>query len=163
MFTFLPIQFLKLQRQDGKISFFFLFFCRLNHFSSKALLWLLCLLSRGGLKKKKNYNRNFAQFANVFFSSSIISLPNLSSRVKHMGVQQPLARRLACDVTRDMVCKGIDHSSADMTKQTLRKIQHNLKQERTDSSTFSLLTHTFGPAALDSVISFLCEKLDLVS
>ncbi|KAL3967237.1 dystrophin [Sarotherodon galilaeus] len=74
-----------------------------------------------------------------------------------------LAGRLACDVTRDMVCKGIDHSSADMTKQTLRKIQHNLKQELTDSSTFSLLTHTFGPAALDSVISFLCEKLDLVS
>ncbi|XP_025754442.1 uncharacterized protein LOC109194453 [Oreochromis niloticus] len=73
------------------------------------------------------------------------------------------AGRLACDVTRDMVCKGIDHSSADMTKQTLRKIQHNLKQELTDSSTFSLLTHTFGPAALDSVISFLCEKLDLVS
>ncbi|KAL3974939.1 hypothetical protein ACER0C_023565 [Sarotherodon galilaeus] len=62
------------------------------------------------------------------------------------------AGRLACDVTRDMVCKGIDHSSADMTKQTLRKIQHNLKQELTDSSTFSLLTHTFG-------ISFLCEKL----
>ncbi|XP_039865860.1 uncharacterized protein LOC120720308 isoform X1 [Simochromis diagramma] len=73
------------------------------------------------------------------------------------------AGRLACDVTTDMVCKGIDHSSADMTKQTLRKIQHNLKQELTDSSTFSLLTHTFGPAALDSVISFLCEKLDLVS
>ncbi|XP_026020816.1 uncharacterized protein LOC113020797 isoform X5 [Astatotilapia calliptera] len=73
------------------------------------------------------------------------------------------AGRLACDVTTDMVCKGIDHSSADMTKQTLLKIQHNLKHELTDSSTFSLLTHTFGPAALDSVISFLCEKLDLVS
>lgn len=73
------------------------------------------------------------------------------------------AGRLACDVTRDMVCKGIDHSSADMTKQTLRKIQHNLKQELTDSSTFSLLTHTFGPAALDSFISFLCEKLDLLN
>lgn len=26
------------------------------------------------------------------------------------------AGRLACDVTTDMVCKGIDHSSADMTK-----------------------------------------------
>ncbi|KAI7789266.1 hypothetical protein IRJ41_014253 [Triplophysa rosa] len=70
-----------------------------------------------------------------------------------------LTKSLCQNVSPELVRKDISEHSAFVSRTTLASVRANLQTGLDSTSPFSLLTHTFGPQAVDGVLGFIIESL----
>ncbi|KAK2915793.1 hypothetical protein Q8A67_000167 [Cirrhinus molitorella] len=70
-----------------------------------------------------------------------------------------LTKSLCQNVSPELVRKDISDQSAEVTRTTLTSVRANLQSGLDSASPFSLITHTFGPQAVDGVLGFIIDSL----
>ncbi|KAK7148195.1 hypothetical protein R3I93_012498 [Phoxinus phoxinus] len=70
-----------------------------------------------------------------------------------------LTKSLCQNVSPKLVRKDISDHNAEVTRTTLASVRANLQSSLDSRSAFSLLTHTFGPQAVDGVLAFISDSL----